>query len=439
METRGKTKQKRLEEEEAVVIIAIAEESTEGQENTVEGSNHQDLQTAEPDPVLSTENSTMFQEGPHIFSESYAVQTNPGDMQIELTPPPSGSHRLQAKATSTEGGCPEAAVNEMPDDNSSPTRWEVQMPGGSSCRPQHKPIQCPLELPVPGMDSLRVSTKSGGSHWNERPPDARPRMTIGHREWGHTDTFTCPAERTSSSSSQTRFPEHEEYGHGTEYRDLPYERRDRGSYHAGGRPKIQPHQYDGLTSWLDYRQHFEVVADINEWSKPQMGRYLAASLKGTARALLGNFSKQQMADYDYLVHAIGARFSPENMSEMYRTLLTVRVRGTKETIPELGQEIRNLTRQAYPTLPHEAQDILARDHFIDALDDAETRLQVRLCHPTTLNDAVRSALEIETFKESERQGGPVKRPIHRVGVYASQNPTTDMACPINFDWGHAQL
>ena len=218
-----------------------------------------------------------------------------------------------------------------------------------------------------------------------------------------------PAERSSTQSLESRSSGVERsFTPGPESRRYVAVSHETEPCSSGGRPRMHPDRYDGQSSWLDYKKHFQVVAKINGWSKSQMSYYLAASLKGIARAMLGTYSEEQIADYDLLVRGLGARFSPENMSEMYRSQLKVRTRGPKETIPELGQVILRLTTQTYTSLPHEAQDRLARDHFIDALDDSDMRLQVQLGAPSTLNDAVYLALKIETFKESERLRGPVK-------------------------------
>ncbi|VDH91981.1 Hypothetical predicted protein [Mytilus galloprovincialis] len=47
--------------------------------------------------------------------------------------------------------------------------------------------------------------------------------------------------------------------------------------------------------------------------------------------------------------------------------------------------------------------MLSRDHFIDALDDADTRLCIHQAHPKTLNDAVKLAVELEAFYIADKQ------------------------------------
>jgi hypothetical protein len=39
-----------------------------------------------------------------------------------------------------------------------------------------------------------------------------------------------------------------------------------------------------------------------------------------------------------------------------------------ESLPELGQAIRRLVNLAYPTVPENVRDTLAKQHFIEALE-----------------------------------------------------------------------
>ena len=65
-----------------------------------------------------------------------------------------------------------------------------------------------------------------------------------------------------------------------------------------------------------------------------------------------------------------------------------------ETLPELGQSIRRLTNLAYPTAPGDVRDTLAKEQFIDALEDSDIRLRAKQARPLNLNDAIRHAVEL---------------------------------------------
>ena len=81
--------------------------------------------------------------------------------------------------------------------------------------------------------------------------------------------------------------------------------------------------------------------------------------------------------------------------------LRQRRRGTKETIQELGQTIRDLTALAYPDFDEDGQDRLARGHFLDAILDARVREGLFRAQPRTLDEAIEAALNVEAFIKME--------------------------------------
>ncbi len=69
------------------------------------------------------------------------------------------------------------------------------------------------------------------------------------------------------------------------------------------------------------------------------------------------------------------RFAPSNQTELYKIQLKSRTRQRDETLSELGQSVRRLASMAYPDASTELVEILAKDHFIEALQDSEMRLK----------------------------------------------------------------
>ena len=86
---------------------------------------------------------------------------------------------------------------------------------------------------------------------------------------------------------------------------------------------VNPSIYDGTTSWLDYKAHFQTCAEINNWSYVDKGRYLAVSLRGQAQGVFGNLP-QSLRDFDALEKALEERFAPPNQTELYRVQLKER-------------------------------------------------------------------------------------------------------------------
>jgi hypothetical protein len=67
------------------------------------------------------------------------------------------------------------------------------------------------------------------------------------------------------------------------------------------------------------------------------------------------------------VETLEERFAPPNQTELYRVPLTERRQKPTESLPELGQAIRRLVNLAYPIVPENVRDTLAKQHFMEAL------------------------------------------------------------------------
>ena len=101
--------------------------------------------------------------------------------------------------------------------------------------------------------------------------------------------------------------------------------------------------------------------------------------------------------------ALEQRFVLPNQTELYRVQLTERRQKPAESLPELSQAIRRLVNLAYPTVPENVRDTLAKQHFIEALADSKMRLPIKQSRPQNLNDAIRLPVELETFNRAERR------------------------------------
>ena len=125
------------------------------------------------------------------------------------------------------------------------------------------------------------------------------------------------------------------------------------------------------------------------------------SLRGLAQGVLGNLAYDTQMDYDALVQALNDRFAPPDQMELYRIQLKERRQRASETLHELAQHVRRLTNLAYPTVPPDVKETLAKDQFIDALLDSDLRLRIKQARPRSLNDAVRHAVELEAYVKAE--------------------------------------
>jgi hypothetical protein len=76
-------------------------------------------------------------------------------------------------------------------------------------------------------------------------------------------------------------------------------------------------------------------------------------------------------------------------------------------LPALAEEVERLTRLAYPGAGEEMITTLARDQFIDALHDDDTKLRIRQLRPQTLQRTLEIALELESYSLAGKQKGRI--------------------------------
>lgn len=203
--------------------------------------------------------------------------------------------------------------------------------------------------------------------------------------------------------------------------DLPRAQRERStslidrtqsvSNAAQGRPgnKVKSPSYDGTSSWPDFLIQFNMVSELNGWTQQEKLLYLGCSLKGVAREVLGDIDSSMRASYEGLVQCLNQRFGPENQEEVFRALLKNRTQQRDESFPELAHAIRRLVKNTYPDATYRMLERMARDHFIDAIGDANVRNIVYYREPSTLDEAVRVAIKVKNREEYDNP--KVKRAV----------------------------
>ena len=141
---------------------------------------------------------------------------------------------------------------------------------------------------------------------------------------------------------------------------------------------------------------------MNKWTDKEKGLYLAVSLRGQAQGVFGNLADRSN-DFTELTKALEDRFAPPNQTELYRVQMKERRQRASESLTELGQDIWRLTNLAYPTAPSDVRETLAKEQLIDALVSSDMRLRIKQARPSSLNMAVRHAVELEAFNKAEKK------------------------------------
>ena len=215
-----------------------------------------------------------------------------------------------------------------------------------------------------------------------------------------------------------------------------------GSLVRDSRPVVRPPMYDGKVPWPAYQAQFEIAAGINGWSEDEKARFLATCLTGPALSVLWNVPEAHRANYEHLAAALALRFSDGRSGEMAKVRLTGRSRGRGESLAELASDIECLVHQSYPTGDLAMWDTLAADYFINALDDAEMKRQVKLARPTSLQSALEVAQQLEAVNASVSgtTAAPKRTFIRQVGRrWQPQGQRTNEDSPDNIRSMFAEL
>ena len=170
----------------------------------------------------------------------------------------------------------------------------------------------------------------------------------------------------------------------------------------------RPPKYDGKATWESYIAQFEIAAALNEWSRSEKAAFLATSLEGNATSVLGVISTDRRQDYAALVAALETRFGSAVQKELNRVKLRNRRRQRGESLAEMADEVERLSKLAYNDAPITTQDTHAKEQFIDAIIDDDLRVRVLQSRPTNLQEALRSALELESYTLAVRHTPTVR-------------------------------
>ncbi|ESP05340.1 hypothetical protein LOTGIDRAFT_152181 [Lottia gigantea] len=153
-----------------------------------------------------------------------------------------------------------------------------------------------------------------------------------------------------------------EEGHGKGERPTNQEPREKRRYPRMDLP-VKPEEFNGNGDWEEYISHFELCAELGNWMKKEKVLALAVRLRGPARSFYINLSTEERGDYVSLVEQLGQRFGSTRRQTRWLSRLEARKRQSEKSITALGDDLRQMTKRAYPTLVAIAQEALALNQF----------------------------------------------------------------------------
>lgn len=180
--------------------------------------------------------------------------------------------------------------------------------------------------------------------------------------------------------------------------------------------RVNPRSYDGASSWREYSSHFERVGRINGWSDSQKLDFMWVNLTGSALTYVESLAPERTVSYSDLCEALDERFGDSQLAEVFKSELRSRRRRDDESLPALAQDINRLVQRAYPEMGRHGIEELAIERFREALPDHEQRMAVFRSKARTIDQAVKAAIDAESWQISERR----RAPFHKVRATGSQ-------------------
>ena len=111
-------------------------------------------------------------------------------------------------------------------------------------------------------------------------------------------------------------------------------------------------------------------------------------MRGAALLQLQNLLLGVRVKYGNFKAALCERFVPKERRELHKAEFRARSREREERLPDLASSLRRLVGKGYLEVFTDLQDSLAKDQFIDALEDREIQMKIRESTPKTLDEAI---------------------------------------------------
>ena len=161
---------------------------------------------------------------------------------------------------------------------------------------------------------------------------------------------------------------------------------------------IKPTKYTGAADLEDYLTQFEAISKFNGWNAEQMAVVLLSKLEGealTAATVLTN------PTYSELVQQLRESFSNDRQ-ELASPQTAKPVSAVYETLETMALDLQKLVKKAYPLADENTKSRLARDAFVNAVQDPTVRDRLRDKSLPSLRDCLLKAKRIQANLEIEK-------------------------------------
>ena len=301
---------------------------------------------------------------------------------------------------------------------------DLSMDGERSMSPANRRLRTPIRSGNCGDRGFRrrryrSSSSDGGSDWGRENPSSRNGQPAncfkGNRQGRRCSDLTTDGERRPASPTSRCHRTSRNGGNSGERQYNISRRSARDQPTASAQPQgcraVDSNQstkqpgtsrerygftvgaklgtYDGSTCLETFLARFDNCARYFKWNEEDKLFQLCASLSGPAGQILWDAGTQTTVSE--VGRLLRNRFGNINQAERFRADLRARRRKPGEPLQKLYQDVCRLMALAYPGPSSELTNVVARDAFLDALDNNNLRIKILEREPVTLDEALKLA------------------------------------------------
>lgn len=127
---------------------------------------------------------------------------------------------------------------------------------------------------------------------------------------------------------------------------------------------------------------------------------MISCLRGKAREILEYLSNDELNDYNRIVNLLDQEISDEHFARMHYNILEYRVRKDNESIAVIGEEIKKLTRLAFPSILIESREKVACSQFIRGIRNRKIEYELRAERINSFRTAIERATELDAINSN---------------------------------------
>ena len=245
-------------------------------------------------------------------------------------------------------------------------------------------------------EGRRYPSSSDGEDRSESPRHRRRRTPTHNTSYGgqRREGPRRPPQNHSTTSNRSLIREANDSKQAAQ---RPGTSRERYGFTVGAKLGT----YDGSTCLETFLARFDNCVRYFKWNEEDKLFQLCASLSGPAGQILWDAGTHTTVDE--VERLLRNRFGNINQAERFRAELRARRRKPGEPLQKLYQDVCRLMALAYPGPSTELSNVVARDAFLDALDNNNLRIKILEREPVSLDDALKLACRFEAFDKTSTQ------------------------------------